>query len=612
MRLLRYFPYEPRPHQLEVLRKVQDGVRRWNICLHAPTGFGKTPVILSALLPYAEEGIKILWAVRTGNETDRPVEELKAIVERKGVSAFGLSYRGKRDMCLLAKEFGEELDHSDVSYLCSAERNRCVYYRRFKKLFDPAPFLERGPLLYSEVFEICRGLLICPYYAQRALVEYADLVALSYNYVIDPRLEWSMKTLVSFKDCILVVDEAHNLQNVNLASDTITLGTLRRAFKEAQDKRAREVAKLVKHAEAKALEIFKRLGDEEDTTFNPEDLIPEGSIEVLEEAREVGEQIRKERLRRRQRPRSSLYHLATFLLSALELSGTRGIAFIAEREGSNLKLTVWDMRAADVLAGRWAQFRRVVFCSGTLEPIDAFAEVVGLSNYLGIRVPNIYRRDKVRVYIVKGLTTRGEELSEGMARAYVRAIALMLKKVKCNTAVFTASYRVQEGLVEAGLLDKLEELGYVAFIERRGMSGQEARKMLEEFKSTASDGRGVLIAPMGGRFAEGADFPGEELKAVFLAGIPFEKPTVKTRLYVSYYEEVYGRERGRMYAYVLPALRRAAQALGRAVRSPDDEAVLVLGDERYLRYAGLLPDYVREWATVVAAEELDLIRVPWS
>jgi len=120
------------------------------------------------------------------------------------------------------------------------------------------------------------------------------------------------------------------------------------------------------------------------------------------------------------------------------------------------------------------------------------------------------------------------------------------------------------------------------------------------------------VAPMGGRFAEGADYPGEELMCVFLAGIPFEKPTVKTQLYIEYYQELYGEEKGRLYAYVIPALRRAAQALGRALRSPYDQAVIVLGDGRYKHYMALLPDYVRELAVEVSRRELSKVRLPWE
>ncbi|KXB06126.1 hypothetical protein AKJ51_04135, partial [candidate division MSBL1 archaeon SCGC-AAA382A20] len=70
------FPYTFREGQEEALEFLQSHFPEKNICLDAATGFGKTPIILSVLLM---DEWPVLWTVRTGNETDRPVEELKTV-----------------------------------------------------------------------------------------------------------------------------------------------------------------------------------------------------------------------------------------------------------------------------------------------------------------------------------------------------------------------------------------------------------------------------------------------------------------------------------------------------------------------------------------------------
>lgn len=606
------FPYKPRRHQLEVARKIRDYIRRYHVVLEAPTGFGKTPVVISALLPYLEKGYKVVWAVRTGNETDRPVEELKVFQEKEGVRVFAISYRGKKDMCLLAKRFGERLDYSEVSYICNRERRKCPYYKKFREHMDPRLYSGRGALTYTEVFGISEENGICPYFAQRELLKTADIVSLSYNYVVSERLEWTIRKYFPYSEAILVVDEAHNLQNINLESDTITEGTMDRALVEAQEMGDESSYGLVEHVKEVVVERYGHLGEDDAEVFVPSGLLPEGYFDLLEKAAKTGEQVRMLRYSQGKRPQSSLYHFSQFFLRALELEGTEGIAFIVERPDERLHLNIWDMRAAEILSKRWRVFKRVIFISGTLEPIDAFAETIGLTNYIGLKVPSVYDEDNARVYLTLDLTTRGEELDPVMASSYVRAITGLLSRVRRNTAVFTASYRIQNRIMAAGLREKAGRLGYRVFEERRGMSGIEARQVLEDFKSLAGEGRGLLVAPMGGRFAEGADFPGEELMCVFLAGIPFEKPTMKTKLYIEYYQKLYGEERGRLYAYVFPAIRRAAQALGRALRSPKDKAVIVLGDYRYKSYLRLLPDYVGELLKETVSEELDNIELPWE
>ena len=606
------FPYKPRPRQLEVAREVSAALKSTNVVLEAPTGFGKTPVVLSAILPFIEKGRRIVWAVRTGSETDRPEEELAVFRRELGLKLVGLSFRGKRDMCLLARRFGSDLDYSEVSYICSRERSRCRYYRELEEGVELAPLLSRGALTYSEVYKWASEAGVCPYFLQRRLLAYADVVALSYNYVVDEGLSWSVKSAVPFRESILVVDEAHNLQGLNLGGDTVTEGTLARALEEAREVGSAGAEELVRHAIELVSDRFAGLREEESEVFDPLDLIPDGREELVEEAERAGEMVREMRYKQGRRPRSSLYHFASFLEAAVGLRGERGVAFVAERLDNRVNLSIWDMRSAELLGAVWRKFWRVVLMSGTLSPIEAFAETVGLERYHAVSAPSPYDESNASVYLVKDLTTRGEELSGEMAGRYVEGIAKLLSRVRRNTAVFTASYRVLEGLASAGLLERAEELGYVPFVERRSMNGLEAAEALKGFKSKAKEGRGLLLAPMGGRFAEGADYPGEELMCVFLAGVPFEKPTTKTKLYIGYYQELYGEERGRLYAYVYPAIRRAAQALGRALRSPRDQAVLVLGDFRYRNYLNLMPDYVRELAVEVGHDKLDSVRLPWQ
>lgn len=612
MSLSKYkFPYKPRPRQLEVASEIQEALKTANVILEAPTGFGKTPVVIYSLLPFLDRGGRIVWAVRTGNETDRPIEEFRVFREKSNARFIAISFRGKKDMCLLAKEFGETLDYSEVSYICSRERKRCPYYKRLEEGVDYSTLLSRGVLTYRDVYEWARKKKVCPYFLQRELLKVADVVSLSYNYVVDENLSWTIKGAFPLSQSILVVDEAHNLTQLNLGGDTVTEGTIERAKREAEELEARDIAEFIDKIQENVEKEFSSLGEEESQVFSPLKLI-DGREEMIEKMKTLGEEVRDIRFREGKRPHSSLYHLANFLEEATSYEGERGVALIAEKIDGKIHLNIWDMRSSEILSSVWKKFRRVIFMSGTLSPIEAFAETIGVRNYKPISVPSPYDETNASVYIVKDLTTRGEELSQEMARKYVEAIGKVLERVKGNTAVFTASYRIQQKLLEAGLRETSQQKGYQVFVEKREMSGQEAGEVLQEFKKLADEGKGLLVAPMGGRFAEGIDLPGKELVCVFLAGIPFEKPTVKTNLYISYYEELYGEGKGRLYAYIYPALRKASQAIGRALRSPRDQAVIILGDHRYNNYLPLLPDYVRELRQEISHTELDHIQPPWE
>ncbi|RLG48844.1 MAG: hypothetical protein DRO06_00660 [Thermoproteota archaeon] len=598
---MEYFPYEPRPGQEELMEFVASAVESGErACVHAPTGFGKTPAVLAAVLPTVlERGLRILWAVRTGNETDRPVEELKVIADRTGEPLFGLSFRGKRDMCLLALDRGVR-GYRAVHNLCRLSRRRCPYFRGLSEVGEVEP---DSPLLFSEVLELAESLGVCPYYLQISLLERAVLVSLSYNYVLGPMGE-VIRAKIPFSRSVLVVDEAHNLPDAmsNLMSDYVTLGTARRAVSELSWVSGDEepAASLMRAME----EAASRVG--EDAPFDPRDLLGRAGLgeEDLERMLALGEEVQRRRLEEGREPRSSLHRLAEFFLTALSMVGESGVAFVISRERNSFRFELFDMRAPVALSKIWPRFRSVVFMSGTLRPLDSFRLSVGLSDCLGREFSSSFDLSRVATLILRRLTTRGESLSPEMVEAYSDAIRSFLSSVRGNAAIFTASYRIQSLLLPA-ITSSASELGRRVFVEREDVSGDEARRMLRDFKESAGRGA-VLVGPMGGRFAEGADFPGRELVAVFLAGVPFDRPNFKTTARIEYYSSLFGPDRGKYLAYTVPALRRASQALGRVIRSHGDWGAFVLADYRYAwrPYFELLPDFIRATARLIYLSDL--------
>lgn len=606
------FPYEFREFQEEFLDFVRIGVHEGKVVLaDAATGFGKTPLILAALIPEAlRYNLRIFWIVRTGSETDRPIEELKVMRSVRNLKFFGFSFRGKRDMCLLLRDLrlSGEVSHEEASLICRTYRDRCPYRDGFERLKpDELDEIAAAPRLYTEILDFCAGLKACPYLVQVMLMEYAGILALNYNYVIDPKISNFMRRRVGFRDAILVVDEAHNLQKAaeELNSDRITSGTVERAIREAETLGDRDIAGFLDALKG-YLQGFQKGVEGEEAVFPVEECAwrTAGGLEEFKwlcaEARRLGNRLRRQRLLEGKAPRSSLYHLGEFWIKVLDNLGVDGVILTASREGEALKVEFTDMRAGELLADLWREFRSCIFCSGTLKPLEAFAEIIGVEDYTGRVFPSPYSERNLATLITRGLSTRGEELSDEMASRYIEALEGFIAPLKVNLAVFTSSYRVQRKLLEKGLRELAERHGRRIYVEEQGLRGDEAREILEGFKASAFEERkGLLIAVMGGRFAEGADYPGPQLEAIFIVGIPFERPTVKTQLYIEYYQKLYGEDKGRFYAYTLPALKRASQAMGRALRSMEDRALLVLGDWRYRRYLELLPDYVQRTAKMV-------------
>ncbi|MGC8673025.1 MAG: ATP-dependent DNA helicase [Thermoplasmata archaeon] len=595
------FPYKFRKYQKDLIEFIERNSDRYNICIQAPTGFGKTIIVLSSLI---KKNKKIVWVVRTGTETDRPIEELKIINEKKGKKYSGLSFRGKRDMCLYINDKLKEkdLNYDDVSFFCEKNRKNCPYYRNLQ---DFNSILGKT-MLYSEILEFSKLNRICPYYYQRKIAPYVDVLSINYNYIINRNILYSLRNILDIKDAYLVLDEAHNLQfaSMNINSDYISTVSIERGINELEDIDSEKRSDAWEFLNDLRLIISRYIGKKREIEIDFEDFINE--IKNLDEGiallKELGTKIRNKMLKEGKRPASSLYHISEFLETSIEMMHTEGIVFFIKRERNIYSVEMWDMRSSAVLSPLWKNFRSNIFMSGTLEPINGFVEVIGLGNYKAVKVDYEIKPEKIKSFILYGLSTKGERISKDMVRKYETVLKHFIEKLNDrNIAIFSASYRIQDVLVKLVPEDVRDRI----FIEKEGMSGNESRKILDSFKRMAySDKKGILFASASGRFAEGADFPGKELEGVFLAGIPFEKLTIKTELYIKYFENIYG-ENGRYYAYVVPALRRASQALGRVIRSEDDYGIFVLADERFSKdeYFNLLPSYIKNNSKLISYDE---------
>ncbi|NOZ81868.1 MAG: ATP-dependent DNA helicase [Candidatus Micrarchaeota archaeon] len=568
------FPYVPRRFQKEVMELLKKHAGQ-NICLQAPTGFGKTPVILSALLETSDR--KILWCVRTGNEASRPIEELRKISEKHHV--FGFSFRGKKDMCLLLHASRIEKTHSNAVFLCARKKKTCRYFSGLSSgIFD-----FYTPVNHTEIYKFCRDNGLCPYYMQKRLFEKSRVVSLSYNYVLNTEISKSLSQIMDLSECILVVDEAHNLRNawISANSDRITKTTFERAAREAENLGETGISREI----LSFFNTFARFPEGESVL----DVSSLPSRDLFEEVLVLGDELRTSLLEQGKNPSSSLHRLGEFFLKVIDSAGP-GTSVTVEKN-NDLKIEFTDMRT-EKMQELWEKFSFCIFCSGTLKPIKAFSEPIGLKNYRYIEVPSIFDPEKIECVLVKGVSTRGESLEEEMKKRYAALIEYVLS-IGVNTALFFSSYRIMNEL--SVFVDRKN-----AFFETPGMSAHEAEKMLEEFKKKG----GVLCASLHGRFSEGIDLPGSQLECVAVIGVPFEKPDLKTRILLDYYRKRYG-SRGRFYGYIVPAMIKVSQALGRALRSEDDKAVFILADERYGNpgLMKLLPDYVRN-VKIAKVEEL--------
>ncbi len=613
---LEYLPYEPRPHQLEFIELVREVVANGeNVIIEAPTGFGKTVSVLAGVLPVAKElGFKVLYLARTHRQMDRVIEELKAINRKAKVS--GVEMRSRKELCLhnYLREYTNDAYTAMVVCKNLRKSGKCQFYENEKKkkaeMDELIRFFLETPGHPTEILNYAETLEICPYDVTRMIAYKSDVIVASYLYALNPTIRENFMTYLDldYSDLIVIFDEAHNLpdQAISALSDKMSIHTVNRAIKEADEYGEHEIANFLSIF-GKGLEILysEKLGnrDVEEIPIAPElvfghvmnvlGLDTRWLVKTLNEMVAVGDSIREDRINKNKPPRSYIGRVGEFLLLWLSLIGRDDYLFLLTKEkGLSLELVALDpSRALNFIK----DVQSAIFMSGTLTPLEAFRDVMGIENARLKKFPRIVKRENAQVLVAKDVSTRGEERSLELYRKMADYIVEAVKLIPKNVGVFTASYEVLQGLLSTNLQVRLEETGKAVFIEKQGASSRENDMLVASFKAHARGKGAVLLGVMGGRNSEGQDYSGDEMNGVVLVGIPYARPTPRVQAQIRYFEKKFP-GKGRYYGYYLPAHRKLVQAAGRVHRSAEEKGSIVILDYRVLwrNVRKDLPDWMVE------------------
>ncbi|KAL6056392.1 General transcription and DNA repair factor IIH helicase subunit XPD [Balamuthia mandrillaris] len=262
--LLVYFPYTYiYPEQYSYMLSLKRALDAKGPCvLEMPSGTGKTVSLLSLILSYqlAHPDVgKLVYCSRTVPEIEKVVEELRRVVAYRDEELgqhkprfLGLALSARRNLCIhpraseetraavvdsicrsmtaswVREQHGkrsglqETMDIEDLagsssssagssSSSSSSNVELCDFYEGWETSGRDA--LLQGVYSLEDLREVGKEHGWCPYFLARHLINFANVVVYSYQYILDPKIS----DLVSkeFKaNSIVVFDEAHNIDNV--------------------------------------------------------------------------------------------------------------------------------------------------------------------------------------------------------------------------------------------------------------------------------------------------------------------------------------------------------------------------------------------------------------
>ncbi|EPR79762.1 DNA repair helicase [Spraguea lophii 42_110] len=221
-------PYAPYAPQIMAMSSILTSIQtNTPAAIESPTGTGKSFSILCSSLAYANsvqnngKPLKIFICSRTHKQLDQLVSQLKMTVYRPTISVLA----SRNLYCVNSKNTGDK----NVGCKNLVRENKCVYYNYREKLVKSVldGGCKSGGVGITDIEEfksLGKKMLACPYYASRSISEKSVVTFAPYNYLLDPSIRTA--TGINIKDAIVIIDEAHNIEDVCRATGSLEISSL--------------------------------------------------------------------------------------------------------------------------------------------------------------------------------------------------------------------------------------------------------------------------------------------------------------------------------------------------------------------------------------------------
>ncbi len=560
------FPYPAaRRGQEEFLRDAREALAQGSILVaQAPTGLGKTAVALASALECAlEHGKKVLFTTSRRSQHVMAIETLRQIRELTELTVVDMIAR--ESMCD---------DHSHHPVRHRGSRIRAV-----------SQVLLQGIFHVQEVVELSRRFGVCAYTTGLRAAKQCDVLVCDYNYLFSQYRETILKALgFGLPDCIMIVDEAHNLPSrARAALSGRMSGDVLLSLADAC---GGEFAGLLRSISGLLRAEAKVVGGESKvpSSFLARLLRRYASSRPFPTESSLADALEQSSANLT----SSLRHQADETLLVLrEWQESNRLRLLSPSESGSLALLALDPRPATAPV-----FREVhggMLMSGTLHPGQMYVDILGIpQERVALKsYPSNFPPEN-RLLAASQRVSSSYRGRPDCYRLFAREIYDLCFVIPGNFAAFFPSYEMARRVGE--ILHRLEPPKALLW-ERRGQSKAEKEGLLRVLKRSGRDPGCLLMAIQGASLSEGMDYPGNLLSGVVVAGLALNPPDLRVEALRAFYAKMFGRRRAYEYAYLYPALNKLVQCAGRCIRSPDDVAAVVVLDNRLLRtfYKSRLP-----------------------
>jgi DNA excision repair protein ERCC-2 len=568
-------------------RYLSESVYKANLsrrCLlaQAPTGIGKTMgtvfPVLKAMPGQRLDKLFFLTAKTPGRQLALDaLQALKLPMGQRSLRVLELVARDK------ACEHPDKACHGDSCPLAQG------FYDRLPQARQAA--VERAFSTGNLGKDVLRTLAlqhrVCPYYLGQELVRWSDVVVGDYNHFFDLSAMLFGLTVADEWRVSVLLDEAHNLVErarqmytgtLALASFHTLKHTAPQVLKKSFDRLSRQWNAMVKiSTEAATQHIAYRVMES----------LPDKLLLALQKLSADITEFFASNPTHADPQLQRFYFDALLFLRLAELHGPHSMVDLSLDTPQGDVLCIRNVVPGPHLKDRWKAAHSVTLFSATLKPQRYLMDMLGLPETTAcIDVPTTFSAQQLTVRIATQISTRYRDRQGSLTRL-AGLMARQLDQTPGNYLAFFSSFDYLQMAV-----DQLQATrpDITLWQQSRRMGEPERDAFLARFTPTS---QGIGFAVLGGVFGEGIDLPGARLIGAFIAtlGLPQINPVneeIRKRLQTLM-------EEGYDYTYLYPGIQKVVQAAGRVIRTPQDQGVVVLMDDRFAqaKVRKLLPDWWR-------------------
>lgn len=656
------FPYSQAytPQRALMANAIRCYIQRSNALLESPTGTGKSLALLSSALAFQDSVVRNgTGFIPTPTATPTSLSETEGDSEKYGEKKKQIWYTSRTHSQLqqLVGELKKLNYNPNMAILAS--RKQCCIFPPVRKLDDvnggcrkvhkkqracpygkngskvPAEFRKGGELqkfTMTDVIDYCTEKMRCPYLIMHEMIKSADIIFAPYPYVLDPKIRKIMK--MELKDDILIIDEAHNVEQTCRDVAQLTLKALEveasvntSLMSPQEEILYPQLVQPLKNVNGFFSNIDRYLRDKRRATGNSNvEYIPEEStIGVLKSfnldlaswpifQNDINIILKIDN--DNDNPDTMIRFPNELIVAVLEkISSTLEYMFsdngihiedfkivykCNKRNEMEDEIVFYCMNSGVVFSSIAKQTHSVVLASGTLTPLDTFSAELGVDFKVKISTNHVIDPSQIIAYKIKKInnlpingsyqTMSNDEKRKATFKALGDLFLELLPIIPGGVLFFLPSYNILASMIAYWKSQKIDEK--IRGIKPLYAESQnvDTEKLFANYRNSIDCGEGgFMIGVCRGKLSEGVDFTDNQSRAVFAFGIPYPNSKAAEVSLKRKYNDTHpnGTSTSRIELskgdawYASQTFRSLFQAVGRCIRHSSDYGAVILIDERY-------------------------------